>query len=170
MDAKLDHEGATWSFGGSSLAVLFALMAILAGIPTMLLPYPIGLAAMLVICPISALVILQNLTRTTISVSSRAVIIERRTINRVQREMVRIDEILSHQVSQNKNGDYGLVLKTRSETVVVGSAQDKSHLDWLSGVLTLARSLSVEREQREGREWGFLRKVPEALQRVRDTD
>lgn len=170
MSAKLDHEGVTWSFGGNTLAVLFALMAALAAIPTILLPYLVGVAVLLVIWPISALVILQNLVRTTVSVSSRAVVIERRAIGGTEREMVRIDEILSHQVSQNKNGDFGLVLKTRDRTIVVGSAQEKRHLDWLGEAVTLARSLSLDREQREGREWGFLRKVPEALQRVRDPD
>jgi hypothetical protein len=168
MTASYDHDGAHWRFGGSTLAALSSLMvaltALLAGLAYG--GWVWALAALVLL--IALVVLLQSLPSTHVQLTLRAVIVEHRSLAGLQRQVVRLDDITQQSVASTTSGDSALVLRTREETVVIGSGCDPAHLVWFSQMVQHARSLTSLREQQEGREWTFLRKAPEEIGQLRE--
>jgi hypothetical protein len=167
MNASFDHDGAHWRLTRNlNVALVAFAMALLTG--TLLVPYwPWSLGPAAVIWPISGLVLVQSLQRTQVRVNSHELTLEQRSLGRIQRRIVRVDDIVHHAVATSDRGESALVVKTREETVVIGAGCDPRHLAWLAQAVGAARRLTGLREQEEGREWSFLRRAPEALDVLR---
>jgi hypothetical protein len=167
MDASYDHDGAHWRFGGSVLAVL---VSVLVGLVALGAGVAFGgwvWALVGLVWLVALLVLAQSLPSTRVQVTMRAVIVEHRSLSGLTRQVVRLDDITQQVVASTTSGDSALVLRTRDETVVIGSGCDPQHLTWFCQMVEHARILISVREQREGREWTFLRKAPEEIDQLR---
>jgi hypothetical protein len=176
MDTALDHDGVCWTYGqrtdvalGAGGAVLLLLVGGIGG--TFALGWLAG-AGIAAVALVPALIALQALRRTTVRLTTRALSIEGRAPLPLgwgsERREIRIDDIRDARCAQSDRGDWALVVRTRDETVVVGSGHDEDWLRWLCSAVEHARARNAQREAVDGREWGFLRTAPEAIERLRE--
>lgn len=164
MTAELDHDGVTWRQGdrpGLQIASVLALLGLLAG-GSVLGPIAFGVALVLAVLPI--LVFVQASRRATVRLTLRCLVIETRSgLGRTTRERIPLDEIRQVRVAASSSGDFALVLGRGDTRIPIGTREPREHLEWLQSRIEHARVLFAEHERQEGREWTFLRTVPNAL-------
>lgn len=164
MSADIDHDGVTWRVGGSPILQASAIGAIGA---LLVAGVAFGTAALLFSAGLSMiplLVFLQVSRRETVRVTLRCVIVETRDLlGRRTRVRVPLDEIRDVRVASSSSGDFALVVGTGAGRYRIAPREPQDQLEWLAGRIEHARALFAEHERQEGREWTFLRKVPNAL-------
>lgn len=164
MGAEVDHDGVVWRLGGQpglQLAAVSTLIAMGAG-GVVVGTWAIAAAVLLAIIP--GLVFAQASRRSTIRITLRSVVVETRgLLGRTTRERFPLDEIREVKVAASDSGDWALLVVTDATRHRIAPRARREHLDWLCERVEQARSLFAEHERREGREWSFLRKVPDEL-------
>lgn len=169
MPIELGHDGVVWTLGARPFARELAVLSIVTAgalLGTAAIRWWLALIA---IAPavVAFAAAAQAARRTRVRVTDRAVIVEARTLGGTEVTRVALDELTGISV-QVVDGDAGLVVRTRRDTVVIGVGRPREEVDWMIGAVGAAQEAFGRREQAEGREWTFLRRVPEGLTRLRE--
>jgi hypothetical protein len=170
LPIELDHDGVVWTIGARSGAAPLAGVAVGGGLVLVDLAVTVtpwaGFGAALAFLVAAALGT-QVVSRTRVRVNDRAVVVEERGLRGTIVTRVPLDELASLTVAE-RDDEVQLVLRTRERTLVVGAGRPRDELEWIVGAVAAAQEAFGRREQAEGREWTFLRKVPEGLTRLRE--
>ena len=150
---------------GAAAVLVGAVAPALTGASWLLAAAPPGLGLL----GLWALLVSQYARRTEVEVTDRAVTIVRHRLFRApERIRLPLDELEVRRGMPRYEGDSGMILISHGEEVhAVGHGRPDPHLAWVVAAIVQARQHLVEREQREGREWGFMKKAPDAVEALR---
>lgn len=174
MRAELTHDGVRWVVRSSAQAWstgvgLVSLLA--AALATGWLG--IGGTPLVAWVPFLLLVpVVWQLSRTTtVEVTDRAVVVERRAGFVREQERFPLDEVSVRVIEPHEaSGDWLMVVRAGDDGATLGRGQPSHHLAWMVEAIDVGRAGFAARERAEGREYSFLRKAPEALEQLRGTE
>lgn len=107
----------------------------------------------------------------SLRLTDRQVVLERRRLLHQQRTTLRLDELDVVDLTDppELGGTGQIVLRAGHDVIVFGRDLPREHNAWFVAAIEAARAVVARREGREGREYSFLRRPPEAVEVLRET-
>lgn len=173
MDVEVLHDGVRWSYrqpiGRTSLWALFGLILVgglgaAAGLSPSALALMAGLALWLLV-----VVVMRYPYRVEARLTDRLLIVDRWRMVGRSRASLRLDELTLVKVSDppEQGGTGRVIVKADDQIEAFGRDQPRRHTEWFVEAVEAARQSVARREQREGREYSFLRKTPQDVDALR---
>lgn len=177
MDADVLHDGVRWRYEdglgawGQRWLVAFVafvaaglVFALFAGLTSLVLLASLPVAFL-------TLVALRTPYAIEVRVTDRLVTVDVERAMSRHRTTLRLDEldVLKLTDPPELGGSGQVVLRADEQVVSFGRGQPRDHAAWMVHAIEVAESAMARREDREGREYTFLRRTPEEVAALRDT-